>query len=317
MQLQEYLAQPWLLQSPTYTIHRYTDQIYKIVHFKRPRSFVERSYSVDRSTKDNEEKLSQAVSRAKRVILELALCNRWDYFCTFTLDKDKYNRYDLHKWYKDFSQWIRDQRKKHGCMIRYILIPELHEDGAWHIHGLMVDLPEDLVSFSELRYIRGWKVPNDLVKANYKCWLSYHNKFGFCSLGDLKKPVAAGFYVTKYVAKSLDKSPLAVGQHLYYASHGLLRSTVQTHIFGENAYFNHWLTNKYEFVDTGMTFEKDGLGWDFALEFAPDSLVPLDQAYVGELGLVEQEFMDNMMEGVQLVIDQWGALHIPDRHHWN
>lgn len=316
MQLQEYLEQPWLLQSPTYTIHRYTDQIYKIVHFKRPRSFVERTCSVDRSSKGNEEKLSNAISRAKKVILELSLCNSWDWFCTFTLDKEKYDRHDLHKWYKDFSQWIRDQRKKHGCMIRYLLIPELHQDGAWHIHGLMADLPDDLVSFPELRYIHGWKVPNYLVKANYQCWLEYHKKFGFCSLGQLKNPVAAGFYVTKYIAKSLDSSPLSVGQHLYYASHGLMRSTVHTHIFGDNHIFDRWLVNKYEFVDTGMTFEKDGLDWTFAFEFAPERLVPLDQAYAAELGLVEQEFIDDMVEGVQLVIDKFGELHAPI-HFWN
>lgn len=314
MTLQDYLEQPWALQGPSYTIHRYTDQIYKIVHFKSPRSFVERSEKCDRSAKGNSEKMDAAISRAKRVCLEIGLCNHWDWFCTFTLDKEKYDRHNLRKWYKDFTQWIRDQRKKTGRRIRYLLIPELHQDGAWHMHGLMEDVPET-ISFAELRYIRGWKVPDKLVTGNYRCWLDCHVKFGFCSLGCLRSPVAAGFYVTKYISKSLSESTISVGAHLYYASHNLMRSSIHARIYGSSYSFDRWLVNDYEFVKTGMTFVEDGLDWTFALEFAPDRLVPLDQKYVGDLGLVEQEFMDQMVEGVQIVIDKWGELRVP--HYWN
>lgn len=299
MMLQDYVSQPWTLVGPTYSIHRYTDQIYKIVHFKTPRSFVERSYKSDKSRKGNQEKLDAAISRAKRVCLEIGLCNHWDWFCTFTLDKEKYDRHNLRKWYKDFTQWIRDQRKKTGRRIRYLLIPELHKDGAWHMHGLMEDVPET-ISFAELRYIHGWKVPDKLVKGNFRCWLDCHNKFGFCSLGRLRNPVGAGFYISKYISKSLQESNLSVGAHLYYASHGLMRSSLHTHIYGESALFDRWLVNKYEFIETGFTYEQDGLDWTFALEH--DRLVPLDQVYVGDLGVVEDEF-DYSYHGVQQILD--------------
>lgn len=313
MTLQEYLDQPWALVGPSYTIHKYTDQIYKIVHFKTPRIFVERSEKCDRSPKGNSEKLDASISRAKRVCLEIGLCNHWDWFCTFTLDKTKYDRHNLGAWYKDFSQWIRDQRKKTGCRIRYLLIPELHQDGAWHMHGFMEDLP-DTVSFAELRFIYGWKVPDKLVSGDYRCWVDCHNKFGYCSLGRLKNPVAAGFYVTKYISKSFSETTLAVGAHLYYASHGLMRASLHCCVYGERPELHRWLSNKYEFVETGMTFLEDNLDWSFALDYAPDKLVPLDQAYAGDLGLVEQEFIDNMVECVQLVIDEWGEVHVKSHH---
>lgn len=302
MTLAEYVANPCALIQPSYVVHHYTDQIYKIVHFKRPRSLVERSKKVDRSKKGYGEKLDAAISRAKRVVLEVALCNRWDYFCTFTLDQTKYDRYNLKVWYKDFTQWIRDQRKKTGHKIRYLLIPELHQDGAWHMHGLFFDVPET-ISFAELRYIYGWKLPDKLIKGNYRCWMDYHKKFGSCSLGALKNPVAAGFYISKYISKSLQETNIAVGGHLYYASHGLMRSAVQVEIYEETDAFDRWLTNKYEFIETGFTHVEDGLTWTFALEY--DRIQPLDQAYAGDLIQVEEE-MDGYfeaVEGIQLTMD--------------
>lgn len=51
MTLAEALVNPLALVGPDYSIYRYTDQIYKIVHFKTPRSLVERREKIDRSKK--------------------------------------------------------------------------------------------------------------------------------------------------------------------------------------------------------------------------------------------------------------------------
>ena len=302
MTIAEYAANPCALVGPSYTIHKYTDEIYKIVHFKRPRSLVERTAVRDRSAKGNTEKLDAAISRAKRVVLEVALCNHWDWFCTFTLDKEKYDRFNLNAWYKDFSQWIRDQRKKTGCRIRYLLIPELHQDGAWHMHGLFEDVPET-VSFAELRYIHGWKVPDKLVSGCFRCWVDYHKKFGSCSLGALKSPVGAGFYVTKYISKSMQEINIAVGSHLYYVSHGLMRSSVHAQIYGVTNEFDRWLVNDYDFVATGFTHVNDCLDWTFALHHG--KVEPLDQTYAGLLIQLEAEYGPpfDAVEGVQEVLE--------------
>lgn len=300
MSFTEFSANSDLLSGPSYRVHRYTDEIYKIVHFKRPFSLVERTQERDRSAKGNTDKLDAAFSRARRVILEVALCNQWDWFCTFTLDKAKYDRYNLKLWYKDFSQWIRDQRKKTGKTIRYLLIPEMHQDGAWHMHGLFADIP-DTVSFAELRFVHGWKVSDKLVSGCFRCWLDYHSKFGFCSLSALKNPVAAAFYMTEYISKSLQESNIGVGGHLYYCSHGLMRSSLHTEIYGETTYFSRWLTQKYEFIETGFTHVQDCLDWTFALQFG--KVEPLTQAYAGDLIKVEGFFVPD--DGEQLALEDF------------
>lgn len=96
---------------PTYRIYRFKGSIYKLVKFKRTAPYVYHGQTKSKESK-NEVKFDSSISRTKRLVLEKALCNDWEYFCTFTLSKEKYDRYKLDKFQKDFTQWIRDQRKK-------------------------------------------------------------------------------------------------------------------------------------------------------------------------------------------------------------
>lgn len=293
----------WVL-NPSYNIYRFTDQIYKVVHFRNPLRRLKGSLEVDRSRKGNASKLDQSISRAKRVVLEKALCNEWDWFGTFTLDKRKYDRYDLDKFHKDFTQWIRDQRKKHKVQISYILVPELHKDGAWHMHGLLRGLP-GTVPFAELR-TKGWIVPDLLVKGNYSCWLDFHRKFGFCSLGPIRDSVACGFYVTKYIGKSFQESGLSVGKHLYYASHGLLRATLHGDVYGESAFLDRFTVNHYDFCDTGMTHVNHELDWSFAMDLMHfEQLVPLDFTSIPQ---EDKVVFDQIDQYWQMEIDGFGPV---------
>lgn len=153
-------------------------------------------------------RFDENIIRARSKILELALCNPWDVFVTLTLDARKYDRYRLHEWKKDLSQWIRDQRKRGKGDLRYLLIPEMHQDGAWHMHGLMAGIPA-----------------GDVVKnANgYADWPRYRQKFGFISLDGIKNAVAVSRYITKYIKKGTAETAAALeaGRHLFYHSAGL------------------------------------------------------------------------------------------------
>lgn len=289
---------PAELIRPDYNIYRYTDQIYKIVRF--------RSTAPLRVKKDKEShcsydhKLEASLCRSKKVVLELALCNPWKYFCTFTLSKDKHDRKNLEAWVKIFPQWIRDQRKKYGIDIPYLLVPELHQDGSWHIHGLMGDISPLLVSFRN-EWDCGLSVPWKLVEGNYFDWPDYRNKFGFCSFGKIHNSVATAFYVTKYVTKSLQADCVGVGLHLYYCSQRLNRSSLHGDVYGLCSYLDQFLVNHYEFCSTGMTSVKDSCDWSFGLEymdakpFEPFSYESVDQDTL--------EQFESYFDGIQDVIE--------------
>lgn len=260
---------------PDIVLYNYSQGIYKIVKHK---STAPRIFLSNKEFNHYDKKLDSSLSRAKRTILELGLCNVWKFFCTFTIAPDKYDRENLKNWHKDFSQWLRDQRKVHikkgfDIPLRYVLVPELHHDGkSWHMHGLFSDITPVLSSFRDLR-AKGFNVPDKLVQHNYYNWESYQNKFGFCSFGEIKNKVACGFYITKYVTKELEDSAVGVGLHTYYASRPLNRAFKHGEIYGSTNAFDEWLTNHYDFCDTGMTHVKDSCDWSFGFEYMDHDLI--------------------------------------------
>ena len=211
-------------------------------------------------------KLSSSISRTKRIVLELALANDWDYFITMTLDKGKVDRFDLDAWHKKFQEWLKYRRKRYGLKFDYLLVPEQHKDGAWHAHGLVRGvMPLDLVPFSNMdkagyRTKAGRRLPEDLRKSDFLNWREYSWSFGYCSLGPLKSKEAASFYVTKYITKDLQQCVSECGKHMYWHSKGLNRPIKFGEFEDRSPCIDSLLRNKYEFCATG--FVLPGEGWD-------------------------------------------------------
>ena len=263
-----------------HTVYRYTDQIYKVIQWYRVMNHI--GPGPPEKHQHHDKKLDASLSRARRVILEKALCNPWEWFCTFTIAKDKYDRKDLATWRDSFTQWLRDQRKK-GLDIKYLFVPERHGDGSWHAHGFFSGLNEsDLITFREMdlsgyRTAEGRRLPVKLRKSGYYNWPAYQSKFGFCSLGRIKNPVAAGFYITKYITKENDRMVQEVGLHSYYASRGLQGATHHIDFYGRDPEIDRFLVNKYDFCATGMTHVKDDLDWTFCGQYIDfEHLEPLE-----------------------------------------
>lgn len=260
----------WLPVQPNYFIYKFTDQIYKVCYF--PSGAPSGIRSTDTPHKHYDKKLDASISRSRRIILELGLCNDWDYFGTFTLDGSKFDRSDLNAFRKSFSQFIRDYRKKAKAEglnsdIRFLLIPELHADGqSWHMHGLFSGIEPFLVSFSEWAKLHP-DIPRYLIDNGYFNWPDYQAKFGFCSFGSIQNKVACGFYICKYLYKGLSSGSIAVGNRTIFHSIGLNRSVLHGDIYGHCDYLDQFLVNKYEFCHTGFTHVDHQLGWEFALEY--------------------------------------------------
>lgn len=178
----------------------------------------------------NDEKLSCNLRRAKETVFQLAICNDWDYFCTFTIDKQKYDRYDLHSYHTAFSVFIRNYNKKHGTNIKYLLVPEQHKDGAWHEHGFFMGLPES--HLKDFKNFKSKKLPKYIrrkIEAGEPIfsWDAYSEKFGFCDLEPIVSLEKISFYITKYISKSLEQSCIEINAKVYYCSLGLSRACVK------------------------------------------------------------------------------------------
>ena len=182
-------------------IEKYGDQ-YRLL--KMPsRAKKERMFSdnPERSTPD--ERFPNNVARARSKVLEYGYCNKWEYFCTLTLDGSLRDRYDLPEFVKALGRWISRYNRKYRCSLKYLLIPEQHKDGAYHMHGLLSGVSPDSLERNEYGYL-------DLP--------FYRLQFGYISLSKLKDKDKAVSYITKYISKGFAQTEIESGKHLYYVS---------------------------------------------------------------------------------------------------
>ncbi len=240
--------------SPYYSIHRYRDDLYKVVAFKGvrdPDAFFLRD---PEENQHYENKLDSNFSRARSMVLQYALCNPWEYFFTGTLDQTKFNRFDLDTYAARLMQFIRDKRKKYNVSFQVLLVPEMHSDGAWHMHGLIHGLPE-----SVLRPFQPPE-PKKLIDGGFLNWPDYQEKFGFCSLGSIRDPIATAYYISKYVSKDLARRSGDLGKHLYFHSRPLKKAEKESDIFFPNHDLDKFCTHDYDFCKTGMV---ENAPWNF------------------------------------------------------
>lgn len=198
-----------------YKIERYGER-YKLVVYKTmpPGERIldmEKFLSDDNKTmeKNAEEKVSCNLSRAKSRVLELALCNSWEYFVTLTISADKQDRYALDNYIKALGNWISNYNKKYNCKLQYLLVAECHKDGAWHLHGLFNGVALKSLIVNEHRYL-------DMPY--------YKKRFGWISLDKIRNKQKCSTYISKYITKQFESTVLSgieVGKHMFYASKGL------------------------------------------------------------------------------------------------
>lgn len=188
-------------------LKRYDNNHYKLtLHrtmIKKGLEFPKR-YSNKCSVNDN--KLENNISRAKSKIFEYSMCNDFDYFVTLTLDPEKYDRFNLKEYIQKLGKFFRNYNRLHNTKIKYLLIPEQHKDGAWHLHGLIKGiLSKHLIK----------------NKNGYLDWGHYTSRFGYMSLGTIKDKEACAKYITKYITKDMSNTIKELNAKCYYCSKGL------------------------------------------------------------------------------------------------
>lgn len=178
----------------------YVNHTYKVV--QTPITFKSYKTRLKNYWGNDNEKLCNNVARARTKLFDYAMSNKFEYFVTITVNPE-HDRQDLEWLRKVTNQIIRDLRRKYHTEFKYILIPEQHKDGSWHMHGLFDS------SFGVDFYINDY---------GYMSWASY-DKIGFSSISKIHDYVACIKYITKYVKKDFEKREK--GKHLYFCSNNL------------------------------------------------------------------------------------------------
>ena len=147
-------------------------------------------FSLFPDTKVKSGRSSSSVSRLKSRVQELILCNNWNCFVTFTLDKSKRNR-DSIDVFEALTRHLKYIRQTRCPELKFMLLLEQHKNGGYHGHALMY-LPADFIA------------DEFIINANgYFEWVDISSRFGFMSIKPYDGTLRACNYVTKYVTKDL------------------------------------------------------------------------------------------------------------------
>lgn len=198
--------------------------ILKVVTMKSVRNKLADVPNEDIEFAHYDSKLEQSIARARSRIWEYAMCNDWDWFFTATLDPAKYDRYNLDKFHKDITDWFYDlsrYNKRYG-KIDFLLIPERHKNGAWHLHGLLSGLHTSVLH----RFKIGDRMSSEIARLvrsgrNIYNWKAYQDKFGFCTLERVNNRQAVAKYITKYITKDVSETVTDLNAHMFYHSRPL------------------------------------------------------------------------------------------------
>lgn len=203
---------------PNAKICYYPNGVQKLTVFNYPRfREVEREKIDLPDTYDMDgESRGDSVRRAKDKIFDIAYLNSdlWKYMITFTLDKERIDRYDTEQNKKYLVQWLKNQVKRKGLV--YLIVPELHKDNAIHYHGFINDC--DFTFIDSGRYDKsGRKI------YNVRDW-----RLGYTTAVELDdNKIAVAKYITKYTTKQLER---ILGNFYYAGGKGLERDVPYEYI---------------------------------------------------------------------------------------
>lgn len=113
-------------------LYNYNGRFFRVCSIKACREKGFEDISFKKKT-DKKEVDRISLSRTRRNIRELALCNDFEYFCTLTVNSAKCDRYSLDEVQDNLRKCLRNIRNNSNCF-KYLIITEKHLDGAFHFH---------------------------------------------------------------------------------------------------------------------------------------------------------------------------------------
>lgn len=204
--------------------------------------------------------LRSSLNRSKRMIYDYGRSNIWDWFFTFTFDPvDVFDRFNYEECKSKVTEWLHNVRKRYCKDMKYLVVPEQHESGAWHFHALVsnVGFENDNTGLTFVNAINnqpylkingeyiydknGQHVPNKYfgkkLRTSYPDGNYIYNikefKSGFSTatrITDTKKAVS---YIVKYITKEL--CDVTFGKRRYLPSNNLQLPETTTAMYAPDA----------------------------------------------------------------------------------
>ena len=187
---------------------RYYDDLFTDVEYLRGAG------EYDPDPRREEEHKARSARRVRSRTKDLILSNRWDYWVTLTCAPEKVaDRYDLAECVSRFRDLVKSRNTRFVIPFQYVLLPEQHQDGAYHFHGFVRGVDGD-----ELRVNKNSRVEIDFLA----------DGLGFMTMTPVRllppdELHALSMYTLKYATKAVEDSRREKYAHAYFCSRGLDR----------------------------------------------------------------------------------------------
>lgn len=179
---------------------------------------------------EEKERFTQSIARAKQTIEDIALCNHWDWFATFTFDP---NFPEIAECDGDYARlcvkFLQKTRTKYKAKnMKWLLIPEppqnmLGKQVPLHLHGLIAGAPPEAIhewslDEKDCPLYAQFNLADGKKAAEFP---EYRKLYGY----NLLEVITNLKRLLRYLLKSLDNAQeyRKKGQHLYYASRNVAR----------------------------------------------------------------------------------------------
>lgn len=179
---------------------------------------------------EEKERFTQSIARAKQTIEDIALCNHWDWFATFTFDP---NFTEIAECDGDYARlcvkFLQKTRTKYKAKnMKWLLIPEppqnmLGKQVPLHLHGLIAGAPPEAIhewslDEKDCPLYAQFNLADGKKAAEFP---EYRKLYGY----NLLEVITNLKRLLRYLLKSLDNAQeyRKKGQHLYYASRNVAR----------------------------------------------------------------------------------------------
>ena len=173
----------------------------------------------------------RSAHRSRKALYDICRCNDFQYFVTWTFDKEKIDRLDDNKVKRKFTQFQNYLRKKFPQMY-YVAVPEYHKDGGLHFHLLIGGVTMEELKAVPARYEkrRGRHKKGDLIfKHGHQIFNVERWKLGYSTLSVIANGEASKHYICKYISKQ-HYDDRFFGKRRYYVSNNIKRPIIEKRV---------------------------------------------------------------------------------------
>lgn len=172
--------------------------------------------ALEQKRKAESERVSAA--RCKNNLYYISRSNVWQWFVTLTIaPSDRIDRYNYDECSAKVRKWFDNLRQRKTPDLYYLIVPEMHKDGAWHYHALIGGA--DGLTFVD----SGHKDAGGEPIYNFEDW-----RYGFSTATRIVDTCRASSYIAKYITKDMCRA--TKGKHRFWASKSCQRASVEDYL---------------------------------------------------------------------------------------